>query len=148
MKLHSSLLIDSPCVWLCRRTHPLESERQHYDGRGHVHGFQRWPLSIRYAAHILYLRYWPKTKNLKGDRWFLLVSSGVGWGGNDGLRSADLHPAGRRGLSPACSQVALPAEEFLRWLLFHTGRRGPLPPGLVVNYCRSLFVLILNIQAI
>lgn len=61
----------------------------------------------------------------------LLDPSGVCRGGDDGLRSADLHPAGRRGLGPACGQVALPAEEFLGWLLFHTGRRGSLPPGFV-----------------
>lgn len=59
-----------------RRTHPLESDRQHHDGRGHVHGFQRWPLSIRYAACILHSSVLDWKPNRKAC-WLLVVSAEV-----------------------------------------------------------------------
>lgn len=40
-------------VCLCRWTHPLESDWQHYDRWGHFHGLQRWPLSVRYSTQLL-----------------------------------------------------------------------------------------------
>lgn len=51
----------------------------------------------------------------------VFVPSGVRRGGDDSLRSSDLHPPRGCGFCPACGEMALPAEEFLGRLLIHTG---------------------------
>lgn len=48
----TSLSLFSHFVCLCRWTHPLESDRQHHDRWGHIHGLQRWALSVRYTLQL------------------------------------------------------------------------------------------------
>ena len=52
---------------------------------------------------------------------FLFDPSGVSRGGDDSIRSSDLHAAGGCGFCIACGQMALPTKECLGWLLFHSG---------------------------
>lgn len=68
-------------------------------------------------------------KNLHNQ--FLFVTSGVSRGGDDSLWSPYLHPPGGCGFSPACGQMALPAEECLGWFLLYTGSPFSLASPLV-----------------
>lgn len=70
---------------------------------------------------------------------FCLFPSGISRGGDDSLRSSDLHPSRRCGLCPACGQMALPAEECLGWLLLHTG--SPFVSGFSCLLLRSTIFL-------
>lgn len=84
---------------------------------------------IHHLAQLSCCKHWGGTKlpaslsscHQSIETLIKLSSSGVGRGGDDRLRSSDLHPAWGRGFCPACGQMALTAEEFLRWFLFHTG---------------------------
>lgn len=63
-----------------------------------------------------------KMQNAVRDRNdILFVVSGVSRGGDDSLRPSNLHSTGGCGFSPACGQMAFPAEECLGWLFIHTG---------------------------
>lgn len=86
-----------------------------------IHHLVRLPVVNVEAAQNSHLASVPVIRSIETLLNCLLYASGVSRGGDDRLRSSDLHPTWGRGFCPACGQMALTAEEFLGWLLFHTG---------------------------